>query len=148
MDLASLPDAPDLGDLFGDDADVAPGPVVARIQVVKKAVPPPQPKQPDDRGDVMAAIKSGGFALKKVDRSAAAKPQEKEEGRGGMLAMIKNKNFALKKVDAAAEAEKKRKASETKSGLGAGFGNVMNLLAQRAAIKGSSESEESDGDWD
>jgi hypothetical protein len=98
---------------------------------------PPGAGRPGGAG-LLAQINAG-----KALKSAKARSPKKPDARGSMLDEIANRSFALKKV------EKKTEVAPATGGLlGKKLqGNVMDILARRAAIEGDSD-ESDDSDWE
>jgi hypothetical protein len=103
------------------------------------------PITPGPRRDNLLESITAGAKLKSAQQRVLAAPAEKpDEGRNDMLSQIRNRNFELKKRE-----EKKEEAVKPGAGgvLDGMKGNVMDILARRAAIEQEDDDSESDG-WD
>jgi hypothetical protein len=104
--------------------------------------PPPAagPARPRPGGASLLEQINAGTQLK----SRAPAPKKAPDARGGLLDAIANRTFALKKVV---------KTEEEPVAVGGLLGtklqgNVMDILARRAAIEGDSDEDSTDSEWD
>lgn len=143
-DAPAAPEAPSAPFFAAPDAPPAPtysGYVAPPERPAAKVVVAPGPR----RDNLLESITAGAKLKSAQERVLAPAAEKPADGRNDMLSQIRNRNFELKKREEKQEEQKKPGAGGV---LDAVKGNVMDILARRAAIEQEDDdSDDSDG-WD